>query len=115
MILMKHLRRPEKSLQTKWRKVSDYSIPNCPQDCCLTGAKKAWATFYAKNTALARTQMISTAAHGASRYAVLGSRFCNKAESNYSPTEGKFTALTDALGKTSYFTLGCSDLTIRAL
>ena len=40
------------------------------------------------------------------------SRFCNNAESNYSPTDGEFTALVDALEKTSYFTQGCSDLTV---
>ena len=42
----------------------------------------------------------------------VGSRFCNSAESNYSPTDGEFTALVDALEKTAYFTLGCSDLTV---
>ena len=42
----------------------------------------------------------------------VGSRFCNKAESNYSPTDGEFTAVVEALEKTAYFTLGCSDLTI---
>ena len=42
----------------------------------------------------------------------VGSRFCNAAESNYSPTDGEFTALVEALEKTAYFTLGCSDLTV---
>ena len=42
----------------------------------------------------------------------VGSRFCNTAESNYSPTDGEFTALVDALEKTSHFTLGCKSLTV---
>ena len=42
----------------------------------------------------------------------VGSRFCNNAKSNYSPTDGEFTALVDALEKTAYFTFGCSDLTV---
>ena len=42
----------------------------------------------------------------------VGSRFCNKAESNYSPTDGEFTALVDGLEKTAYFTLGCPQLTV---
>ena len=42
----------------------------------------------------------------------VGSRFCNTAESNYSPTDGEFTALIDALEKTAYFTLGCKNLTV---
>ena len=35
----------------------------------------------------------------------VGSRFCNSAEANYSPTDGEFTGLVDALEKTAYFTL----------
>ena len=31
---------------------------------------------------------------------------------NYSPTEGEFTGLVDALEKTAYFTLGCKSLTV---
>ena len=42
----------------------------------------------------------------------VGSRFCNSAEANYSPTDGEFTGLVDALEKTSYFTLGCKSLTV---
>ena len=42
----------------------------------------------------------------------VGSRFCNKAESHYSPTDGEFTALVGGLEKTSYFTLGCESDTI---
>ena len=35
----------------------------------------------------------------------VGSRFCNSAEANYSPTDGEFMGLVDALDKTAYFTL----------
>ena len=42
----------------------------------------------------------------------VGSRFCSKSESNYSPTEGEFTALIEGLEKTAYFTLGCANLTV---
>ena len=42
----------------------------------------------------------------------VGSRFCNTAEANYSPTDGEFTGLVDALEKTAYFTLGCKSLTV---
>jgi hypothetical protein len=42
----------------------------------------------------------------------VGSRFCNSAEANYSPTDGEFTGLVDALEKTAYFTLGCKSLTV---
>ena len=34
----------------------------------------------------------------------VGSRFCNSAEANYSPTDGEFTALVVDLEKTAYFT-----------
>ena len=40
------------------------------------------------------------------------SRFCNAAEANYSPTDGEFTGLVNTLEKTTYFTLGCKNLTI---
>ena len=43
---------------------------------------------------------------------LVGSRFCNTAEANYSPTDGEFTGLMDALEKTAYFTLGCKSLTV---
>ena len=42
----------------------------------------------------------------------MGSRFCNAAEANYSPTDGEFTGLVDALEKTAHFTLGCKSLTV---
>ena len=42
----------------------------------------------------------------------VGSRFCNTAEANYSPTDGEFTGLVDALEKTAHFTLGCKSLTV---
>ena len=42
----------------------------------------------------------------------VGSRFCSKAESNYSPTEGEFTALIEGLEKTAYFTLGCESISV---
>ena len=42
----------------------------------------------------------------------VGSRFCTKAESNYSPTEGEFTALVEGLEKTAYFTLGCASVSV---
>ena len=40
------------------------------------------------------------------------SRFCNAAEANYSLTDGEFTGLVNTLEKTTYFTLGCKNLTI---
>ena len=43
----------------------------------------------------------------------VGSRFCNSAEANYSPTDGEFTGLVDALEKTGHFTLGCKSLTVE--
>ena len=52
--------------------------PKLPTGCCLTGAKKAWATFYAKNIAIARTRMISTAVHKAGRYAALAAGSATK-------------------------------------
>jgi hypothetical protein len=42
----------------------------------------------------------------------VGSRFCNSAQANYSPTDGEFTGVVDALEKTAYFTLGCKSLTV---
>jgi hypothetical protein len=42
----------------------------------------------------------------------VGSRFCNTAEANYSPSDGEFTGFLDALEKTAYFTLGCKSLTV---
>jgi hypothetical protein len=33
-------------------------------------------------------------------------------KANYSPTDGEFTGLVDALEKTAYFTLGCKSLTV---
>ena len=42
----------------------------------------------------------------------MGSRVCNSAKANYSPTEGEFTGLVNALEKTAYFTLGCKSLTV---
>ena len=42
----------------------------------------------------------------------VGSRFCNSAEANYSPTDGEFTGLVGALEKTAHFTLGCKSLTV---
>ena len=42
----------------------------------------------------------------------MGSRFCNAAEANYSPTDREFTGLVDALKKKAYFTLGCKSLTV---
>ena len=39
-----------------------------------------------------------------------GSRFCTAAESRYHPIEGELLALTLALEKTAYFTLGCPNL-----
>ena len=43
----------------------------------------------------------------------VGSRFCKQAESNYSPTEGEFTALVEGLEKTAYFTLGCESVSVE--
>ena len=42
----------------------------------------------------------------------VGRRFCNSAEANYSPTDGEFKGLVDALEKTAHFTLGCKSLTV---
>merc|ERR1711867_114358 len=42
----------------------------------------------------------------------VGSRFCDAAEANYSPNDGEFTGLVDALEKTAHFTLGCKSLTV---
>jgi hypothetical protein len=42
----------------------------------------------------------------------VSSRFRNTAEANYSPTDGEFMGLVDALDKTAYFTLGCKSLTV---
>ena len=42
----------------------------------------------------------------------VGSRFCNYAEANNSPTDREFTGLVNALEKTAYFTLVCKRLTL---
>ena len=41
-----------------------------------------------------------------------GGRFCNSAESRYSPTEGEALACAEGLRDTKYYTLGCKDLYI---
>jgi hypothetical protein len=41
-----------------------------------------------------------------------GGRFCNSAETRYSPTEGEATACAEGLRDTKYYTLGCRDLYI---
>ena len=41
-----------------------------------------------------------------------GGRFCNSAETRYSPTEGEATACVEGLRDTKYYTLGCRDLYI---
>ena len=41
---------------------------------------------------------------------LIGSRFTHAAESRYAPIEGEALAVVDALEKTRYFVLGCSDL-----
>ena len=46
------------------------------------------------------------------RVCSVGSRFCKDPESNYSPTEGEFTALVEGLEKTAYFTLGCEKISV---
>ena len=43
---------------------------------------------------------------------MLGSRFTNPAESNYTPVEGELLAVTCGLSKTKYYTLGSEKLTI---
>ena len=43
---------------------------------------------------------------------MIGSRFNNRAETNYSPVEGEALAVTNGLKKTRYYTLGCEKLTI---
>ena len=42
-----------------------------------------------------------------------GSWLTNKSESNYYPIVGQALAVADALEKTRYFTLGCSDLLVN--
>ena len=41
-----------------------------------------------------------------------GGRFTKPAESRYSPVEGEFLAVTDALYKSRHFVLGCDKLTV---
>ncbi|XP_043197629.1 uncharacterized protein LOC122368069 [Amphibalanus amphitrite] len=43
---------------------------------------------------------------------LVGSRFTSGAESRYAPVEGEALAVADALEKTRFFVLGCSDLTV---
>ena len=43
---------------------------------------------------------------------MIGSRFTNRAESNYAPIEGELLAVTYGLRKTRYYTLGLDKLTI---
>jgi len=43
---------------------------------------------------------------------LVGSRFCIPAETRYSPTEGELLVVADALKKTRFLTLGCSNLII---
>ena len=43
---------------------------------------------------------------------MIGSRFNNRAETNYSPVEGEALAVANGLKKTKYYTLGCEKLTI---
>ena len=43
---------------------------------------------------------------------LMGSRFTHGAESRYAPIEGEALAVVDALDKSRYFTLGCSDLIV---
>ena len=43
---------------------------------------------------------------------MVGSRFTNKAESNYAPIEGELLAVTYGLKKTRYYTLGSEKLTV---
>ena len=46
------------------------------------------------------------------RLVLAGSKFSNKAESMYAPTEGECIAEVRAHTKAKYFVLGCSDLTV---
>merc|ERR1712106_1185514 len=46
------------------------------------------------------------------RLVLAGGKFCNPAESRYSPTEGEATAVVEGLRDTKYYTLGCKDLYI---
>ena len=46
------------------------------------------------------------------RVCSVGSRFSNRAESNYSSTDGELTALVDGLEKTAYFPFGCDKLIV---
>ena len=43
---------------------------------------------------------------------MVGSRFTTSAESRYAPIEGEALAVADALEKTRFFVLGCTDLTV---
>ena len=47
------------------------------------------------------------------RITLAGSRFLNKHEANYWPTEGEMLGVAWALHDTRYFTLGCRDLHIQ--
>ena len=49
---------------------------------------------------------------GGWKVCMIGSRFNNRAETNYSPVEGEARAVTNGLKKTRYYTLGCEKLTI---
>jgi hypothetical protein len=39
-----------------------------------------------------------------------GGHFCNQVEQNYSPIEGKATAVARGLHDTKYYTMGCKQL-----
>ncbi|XP_066910175.1 uncharacterized protein [Clytia hemisphaerica] len=51
--------------------------------------------------------------HDGWKITLTGSRFTNKSESNYYPIVGEALAVADALEKTRYFTLGCSNLIVN--
>jgi len=46
------------------------------------------------------------------KVALVGSRFTHSAESRYAPIKGEALAVADALEKSRYFVLGCSDLIV---
>ena len=58
------------------------------------------------------SQINPTCCKGGWKVCMVGSRFTNQAESNYAPIEGECLAVTYALDKTKYYTLGLEKLTI---
>jgi hypothetical protein len=56
---------------------------------------------------------VTTCCENSWRIVLAGSRFLNKAEENYWPTEGEALAVAWSLEDTWFFTAGCRDLHIQ--